>query len=450
MLTELAFNLQRQWSLSKGFRIALALATIWVILRLTFQLMFASGQFSEVLGIDDLPYDLPLYLKAANSFSLHQGLYPEDLRDSGDHNPNSPLFVMLSTVILLFPVHWVSFVGSILTVAAYILIYLKWIKIFHRSALGQVNEKMVFALPVWLIYSAFWGWLAYLNVGVIVVLIVTLLIEAILEERLDWAALWLTLLLISKIMWAFPVALPLLLGRHQFFIRLVLLAVLGYAFLFGIAMLVTSPGYIIQEYDQYFRHLRRLGTDFPWNVVTNGPYLGYNHSIKHVTIFLLGKQPWVLWLATAIKLTLLLPLALIGWRFLRSQPAPNLNKVRPNMLFDLVFALYLGAFIWLDIVWEVMLGIVVFSYLLATLEQSWQKRLIWIVVLPYAFIDVIQFVSYAIAPDALVNMSNLSVVSDPSAYLPLTMIVILTFYSLLIKRLLKSTSQSVQPDSAPT
>jgi hypothetical protein len=101
---------------------------------------------------------------------------------------------------------------------------------------------------------------------------------------------------------------------------------------------------------------------------------------------------------------------------------------------DFAFVLYLGAFIWLDMVWEVSLGVAVFTYLLATTERRNVKILIWAVFLPYALVDAVQIASYA-AFGMDVVVPGPYVLTDPSIYVPLVMIVILTFYALLLRRL---------------
>jgi hypothetical protein len=98
-----------------------------------------------------------------------------------------------------------------------------------------------------------------------------------------------------------------------------------------------------------------------------------------------------------------------------------------------VFALYLGAFIWLDMVWEASLAIAVFAYLLATLEQPRGRILTWIVFLPYALIDAWQLVSFGLFGMDVIAPGPY-VLTDPSIYIPMIMIVILTFYALLIRR----------------
>ena len=96
--------------------------------------------------------------------------------------------------------------------------------------------------------------------------------------------------------------------------------------------------------------------------------------------------------------------------------------------------MYAGAFIWLDIVWELTLGIVVFVYLLATLRGRSAKIWVWAVFLPYALLDVWQVITFvALGPAILAD--GLYVWIDPSIYLPMVMLVILVFYTLLVKRL---------------
>jgi hypothetical protein len=335
----------------------------------------------------------------------------------------------------------VAVLGTLISVLACFLIYTQWMQIFQRLKLSAIREQMAWTIPLWLIFSAFWGDIVYLNVGILVALAATALIKCILEERLGWAVVWLTCLLISKIMWAFPLALPLLLGRRRFFFKLLGLGALAYLVMVGLSMLVGGPGYVLQQYAGYFSQLNRLTTDFPWHVWSQTHFLGYNHSIKQIVVFVLGDQPWVLMLATAIKILLLIPLAVICVRLLRRPPERSDSQATATQMLDLIFALYLGAFIWLDIVWEALLGIVIFAYLLATLDKRWAKGLIWAIFGLYAFVDVIQLVSYIVGGDSLLVMQGEYVLTDPSIYVPLIMLVILTFYYFLVRRLWKSTAR---------
>ena len=130
---------------------------------------------------------------------------------------------------------------------------------------------------------------------------------------------------------------------------------------------------------------------------------------------------------------LLAPLAFISIRHIL-QPVSRAGYNFPQLSLDIAFALYLGAFIWLDIVWELSLGIVVFTYFLATSNQKTERILIYIVFLSYALLDFWQALSYLMfGPDIITSGGY--VLTDPSIYVPLIMIVILTFYILLLKRL---------------
>jgi hypothetical protein len=105
---------------------------------------------------------------------------------------------------------------------------------------------------------------------------------------------------------------------------------------------------------------------------------------------------------------------------------------------DLAFALYLGAFIWLDVVWEVTLGIAVFTYLLATLDprQRWSRIILWGLFAPYALRDFLELVSFIALGERAFWPGGLFFVMDPTIYFPLVMLIIVTMYGLLVRRLL--------------
>jgi hypothetical protein len=106
----------------------------------------------------------------------------------------------------------------------------------------------------------------------------------------------------------------------------------------------------------------------------------------------------------------------------------------PQLSLDLAFALCAGAFIWLDIVWEMTLGIVIFAYLLATLAERRARILAWAIFLPYALLDLWQVITF-VALGPAIFAEGLYIWTDPSLYLPLVMLVIVTFYALLVRRL---------------
>jgi hypothetical protein len=171
---------------------------------------------------------------------------------------------------------------------------------------------------------------------------------------------------------------------------------------------------------------------FPWRG-PDTPFLGYNHSIMQIVIYILGSTPNTMRLATGVKVLLLVPLAIVALRHL-FRPVNQPSRDVPKLGLDLAFVLYLGAFIWLDMVWELSLGIAVFTYLLATLGKRNAKVLAWSVFLPYALVDFWQLVSFAVFGTDVIAPGPY-ILTDPSIYIPLVMIVILTFYTLLLKRL---------------
>lgn len=93
----------------------------------------------------------------------------------------------------------------------------------------------------------------------------------------------------------------------------------------------------------------------------------------------------------------------------------------------------MGAFIFLDIVWEVSLGLAVFAYLLAVAESSAERILAYVVFIPYCLLDLWRFLSYLIWGER--SMSGAYILTDPSAYLPMILFVLLAFYVLLLRRL---------------
>ena len=424
--------LRRVWSQSRLYRIVLVIAVLYLLLRLTVQAAYFAGVFRpDTEGENNImPVDLQLYVDAANALLSKQDLYPT--ADVIEVYQYSPAYALAFTPFLwLSPCALVA-VSTLLHIAAYVLLCFWWDRIFRRLGLDSARQMMAWTLPVWLVFSAFWGDLGYLNIYIIMALLSTLLIEAVLEERLGWAVFWLAIIVQIKPHWAFPIAVPLLLGRYRFFFKLVLGGVLAYLAITGLTILVAGPAYAWQQYMSYFHFLSILRAEFPWRG-PDAPFLGYNHSVTQMVTYLFGVSSKTLHLATVIKIVLLIPLAVVALRQLR-RPSRRAGFGVPQLALDLAFALYAGAFIWLDMVWEFSLGIAVFTYLLGTLDQRGSRTVVWIVFLPYALLDFWQLFSVAVFGFDVV-LPGMYIVTDPSIYIPLVMIVILAFYALLIKRL---------------
>ncbi len=432
--------LGQSWSRSKAFRVILIIALIFALLRLALQVVYLSGSLlNEGTGQTEqfVPDDLQVYLNAAQHFQTRQELYLKGPLEHVEFYQYAPSYALVLVPFLRLPPSTIVFLDAILHILAYILLYLFWGRIFHRLKLHQANELLAWTLPVWLIFSQFWADLGFLNIYIFMSLLATLLIEAVLYERLGWSLVWLSIILQLKPQWAFAAAIPLLLGQWRFFLKLIVLAIITYGAIVGLMMLVAGSTYVWQQYTDYFQFLLNMSNNFPWRG-PEAPFLGYNHSITQIVVYWLGISPNTLWLATGIKILLLVPLALISIRHIL-RPVRGAGYNFPQLSLDVAFTLYLGAFIWLDIVWELSLGIAMFTYLLATSNQKGARILICIVFLSYALLDFWQVASYLIfGPDIVANGGY--VLTDPSIYIPLIMGVILAFYVLLLKRLWATSS----------
>jgi hypothetical protein len=440
-MKELKAHFRDIWGQSRFFRVVMVLSVVYTVLRLGLQGTYLFLMLSPAPLLDGVkpegsmvPIDLQVYLDAAKHFQQKQNLYLEKLQSIEYHFPYPPAYAMAFVLFLWLSPTAVAIVHTLLHIVAYVLLYMLWNGIFHKIRLRRASEMMIWTLPVWLVFPTFWSDLGYLNIYIIMALLSTLLIAAVLNEYLGWSVLWLSIILQTKPMWAFAAAVPLLLGRRRFFLKLVVEAILIYAAITGITVLVAGPSYGWEQYNDYFQLLTRLGEDFPWREYGN-EFFGYNHSIKQIVIYLLGETTGAMHLATGIKILLLLPLAVVSVCYLL-HPLDRAGREMPQTGLDLAFALYLGAFIWLDIVWEVSLGIAVFTYLLATLRRRGAKVLIWVVLLPYLSVDPLRFLG------AILSFCGLNtilpgpyILTDPSMYMPIVMIVIVTLYALLVWRL---------------
>lgn len=425
------------WSSSKTYRIFLIAATVYVILRLAMQLYLFADAFSPDAVANGVQVSADLqqsYIASAQHFQAHQDLYLQgSLEHVEAHYLYSPAFAFFFGPILLLPLNILLPLLIIVHILAYALLYIWWDKIFRRNHLQNVSQQWTYLLPVFLVFSPFWDDLSYMNTYILIALCATLLIDSILQENLGWASFWLgAVILPIKPHWAFALALPLLLGRYKFFIRLLIGSILTYLLVAGITLLAGGVGYGIQQYKDYFGFLARVSRDYPW-WGPNKPFLGYNHSIMQIVLYYLGVLPTNMRIATIIKLVLLIPLGLIGLKFLR-HPLNQPGKSVPEIALALTFALYLGAFIWLDMVWELSLGLVIFAYLLATIEQRPIKTFLWLLFAPYALLDIWRLISYIVWSDNILYQGAY-VLTDPLIYVPWIMMVLLVFYALLLQKL---------------
>jgi hypothetical protein len=429
--------IKEYWAESKGFRILLILAVSYAVLRLAIQIFLFSDAMRPEAVAEGVQVSADLqqsYIASAQHFRAREDLYMKgSLEHVEAHYLYSPAFAFFFSPLLLLPLQILLPLMLIIHLAAYALLYVWWGRIFERNQLTNVARQWARLLPLYLVFSVFWDDLAYMNTYIIIALFATFAIDAILQEKLAWAAFWLgAVILPIKPHWAFALALPLLLGRYRFFFKLLAGTVLAYVIVAGITILAGGFEYGIRQYQDYFDFLSRLTRDYPWW----GPdksFLGYNHSIMQIVLYFLGVSPANISLATIIKVILLIPLGWIGLKFLRN-PAEKAGSEIPETALALVFALYLGAFIWLDMVWELALAPVIFAYLLATTQKKEIRTMLWILFGSYALLDIWRLVSYIALGDSILYQGAY-VLTDPLIYVPWIMMVLLAFYAILLSKL---------------
>lgn len=423
-------DLRQTWSGSRAFRIFLIASLLYLVLRFAAQGVFLYYLISsgETEG-----HDLDIYLDAASQLQQRQALYPQGAIEEIEFYQYSPAYALAFVPLAKLSFALSAIILSILHVAAYILLYLCWRRIFRRLGLEAADRAMIWTLPLWFVFTAFWGDLIYINVYIFMALLATLSIDAVLDERVGLAALWLSLILQVKPQWAFVMVLPLLLGRYRFCFRLLALTVIGYGVIIGLVATQVGWSYGLQQYTDYGKLLLSLlGGNYAWKE-PGFAFLGYNHSITQILAYLFGATPAVMRASLLVRIVLLLPLAAIAWRHLR-HPSRCPGREVPQLSLDLVFGFYLAAFVWLNVVWELTLSIVVFVYLVATLHDRRVKAVLWTIFLLYALLDAWRLFSYALVGPSVL-MGNAFVWTDPALYVPVVMLLILALYFVMIGRL---------------
>lgn len=429
--------IQESWSKSRTFRVLLVLAIVYAVLRLLIQIFLFSDALRPEAVAEGVQVSADLqqsYIASAQRFQEREDLYLKgSLEHVEAHYLYSPAFAFFFSPILLLPLPVLLPLMLVLHVAAYALLYVWWHRIFEQNGVTNAARQWARLLPLYLLFSVFWDDLAYMNTYIILALVATFLVDAILKEQVGWSAFWLgAVILPIKPHWAFALTLPLLLGRYRFFLKLLGGVVLAYLLVAGVTILAGGVEYGVRQYQDYFGFLTRLTRDYPW-WGPDRPFLGYNHSIMQTVLYVLGVSAANMRLAVMIKLLLLIPLTWMSLRFLRN-PIRLAGRDFPETALALIFAFYLGAFIWLDMVWELSWGIVIFAYLLATSEQKWLRALLWMGFGPYALLDIWRLVSYLALGDAVLY-EGAYVLTDPLIYVPWIMMVLLLFYTLLLLKL---------------
>ncbi|MCD4739200.1 MAG: hypothetical protein K8R89_08075, partial [Anaerolineae bacterium] len=222
------------WRESKVYRVLLVLAILYGVLRLGVQgfylaTMLTPEALPDWVGADEpmIPDDLRIYLDAAERLQSKQNLYIQEEVTRMEFYQYAPAFALSFIPQLALPRSTIAILHTLLHIAAYYLLYKRWGNILQRLDPGNL-KVLVSTLPVWLIFSAFWSDLGYLNIYIILALLSTLLLEAVLNENLGWALFWLSIILQSKPQWAFAAAIPLLVGKWRFFLKLLSASIITY------------------------------------------------------------------------------------------------------------------------------------------------------------------------------------------------------------------------------
>ena len=431
------------WAVSKTYRVLLVAAVVYAVLRFAVQVYLFSDALQSQAAAEgaQVSVDLQLaYIPAAQHFRDGEDLYLQGSLEILEYHYNyAPAFALFFMPVLLLPLDILVPLLVLIHIAAYVFLYIVWSRIFEKYKLAAVALMWAKLLPVFLVFTVFWDDLAYLNIYLIIALFASLLIEAVLDENLGWAIFWLGVMILPiKPFWGFAIAVPLLLGRYRFFFRLLVGSILAYLVIAGITILAGGLEYGIQQYQDYFAFLGRLTRDFPWRGPEE-PFLGYNHSILQIVQYYFGVSPAIARIGTILKLILLLPLGWISFKYLR-HPIHKAGREIPETALALAFTFYLGAFIWLDTVWELSLGLAVFAFLLATTQQRNISIFLWILFGPYALLDILRLVSYIALGDSVLY-EGAYVLTDPLIYVPWIMIIILVFYVLLLQKLNNNAKQ---------
>lgn len=395
-----------------GLVINLALTVLWQM---------------EIVTFEDTPpaNDLRIYLEAGQRFLQRQDLYISPRADFGLY-AYSPAFALVLGFLTLVPYKLVWLADALLHIVVYWAMYWRWFVIFRKQRLDSAAETLIRLFPLWILFTGLLYEIAYMNIYIFMAFIATLLLEAMFYQLTGKAILWLAILLLIKPQWAFALGIPFLLGQWRFLAKVMGGALLAYFAVVAVMALVIGP-YTLEQYREYFEFLRSIPLSFIWNTLAQDGHIGYNNSILQLVIFLTNHASFSFAVANFLKILLSIPLIVIFWRYRLSTS----QEASAAFIMEWVFALYLLAFLWLDVVTELTFGIVVFTYLAGTLPKPELKRVAGLVFLPYAFthiwITVTGIVSFFVSlPDVII---------DPSLFIPFILIAMLGSYSLLLWQL---------------
>ena len=422
-MPDLVESLRQQWRTSRSFRWWTALAFVGLAINL---ILTALWQL-EILAVEDTPpvNDLKLYLDAGRRFLQREDLYIMPRSDFGLFS-YSPVFALVMGILTFVPYKLIWVVDAFLHIILYGALYCRWVMIFRQQRLDSAAESLIRLFPLWLIFTGLPYEIAYMNIYIFMAFLATLLLEEMLYRKPAKAILWLNVLLLVKPQWAFALGIPFLLGEWRFLARVIGGALLIYFAVLALMMLFTGQ-YALEQYWEYVQFLQSIPHTFVWNTMTEEGHIGYNNSLMQLIIFFTNNAPYSISMTTAIKILLSLPLIVIFQRYRRSAS----NEATAALLLEWSFALYLLAFLWLDVVTELTFAIVVFSYLQGMLPQRSIKNWARLLFLPYAL--TFMWVTISSIISFFTSLPN--ILLDPSIFIPFILITALGLYILLVRQL---------------
>ncbi len=369
--------------------------------------------------------DLVVYLKAGQA--LLDGATPYTNTPWPDpavyhYSPAAAWFIAqimrLATLLAgALPFRLLAYLHLALIVGALPLAWLVW-RAALRELLPGSTRVMAAWLPLWLVYSQWFADQNFLNIYTFLIVLSGALMLAVARER-TWIAVALAVLILqTKPHYAFPIVLPLLLGRWRYFAKLLLATVAAYALVAGITILAVGPAYGVTLYGEYLRFLTSIAQNYPWGSY----YLGYNHSWYSILHWLFGIQSWTPAVVAFLKIATFAPLGWLTWEWLRRRPAD-----RATGALGLTFALHLWSMTLLDQLWEASLAIVAFMYLLAA-GSARVRRLSILAGVPFALLGLMQLAGWKLAAVIGRSIDQL----DITAQIPVIMAAVLGLYALLV------------------
>jgi hypothetical protein len=223
--------------------------------------------------------DRPIYINAARNFFAQENLYVDINRVLPDdlifYN-YSPLSILWVGLVSLLP----PAVLYVLHLVAVVALFFLWKAIFQKIQL----EIPAWIIPIWCVYSAFLYDAITLNINVFLALLATLYLWFNLEDdrfaRLG-AILTLFLIITTKPQWGFLALLPLVQRQWKKFLEISAGITILYLFLWGLASILTSPGYVLEQHILFAKHLGTFTQRFSYWNLPPGPY-EYNNSTHQV------------------------------------------------------------------------------------------------------------------------------------------------------------------------